>query len=91
MQKPRDILNKLKWHERNLERAKITILHRGAANDQKVISGAEIISLSRGYMVVQSAGGELEIPYHRILQIEVDGKMIWSREFVRKSKKSSWI
>lgn len=91
MQKPREVLNKLKWHEGNLERAKILILHRGATNDRKVISGAEIASLPRGYMVVRGMEGKLEIPYHRILQIEVNGKIIWSKEAARKSKKSSQI
>jgi len=77
--KPREVLNKLKWSEGNLHRAKIVILHRGGPNNEKVILGSDIVSIPRGRMIVRTEEGELEIPYHRILRIELDGEIIWKR------------
>lgn len=77
--KPRDVLNKLKWGEGGLKFAKITIIHRGAEGDRRVINGSCISELERGVMVVRSADGEVRIPYHRILKIENHEKIIWER------------
>ena len=77
--KPRDVLNRLKWYEKNLKRASVVILHRGAPGDRREIKGKDIENLGKGFMSVRSAEGEVEIPYHRILKIEVDGKVVWER------------
>lgn len=77
---PREVLNKLKWGGASeLRSAKVTILHRGAPNDRRVVEGAEILELGRGFMRVVSPEGEVEIPYHRILQIEVRGEILWRK------------
>lgn len=77
---PREVLNKLKWGgEDELQRAKVTILHRGGPNDKRVIEGSDILELGRGFMRVASPEGEVEIPYHRVLCIEVRGRMLWEK------------
>ena len=77
---PREMLNKLKWGgEDELQSAKVTILHRGAPNDKRVIEGSDIIELERGFMHVVSPEGEVEIPYHRILRIEARGRVLWEK------------
>lgn len=77
---PRDVLNKLRWGgEDKLPGAKVTILHRGAPSDRRVINGTEILELGRGFMRVVSPEGEVKIPYHRILQIEVGGRVVWKK------------
>ncbi|TEU14575.1 MAG: DUF504 domain-containing protein [Hadesarchaea archaeon] len=77
---PREMLNKLKWGgEDELQSAKVTILHRGAPNDKRVIEGNDILELGRGFMHVASPDGEVEIPYHRVLQIEARGKILWRK------------
>ena len=77
---PREVLNKMKWHsELGLRDTKITITHRGAPKDIKIIGGGDILELGRGFMRVASPGGEVEIPYHRIIQIEVGGKVLWQK------------
>lgn len=77
---PRDVLNKLKWGGVDeLSGAKVTILHRGAPNDRRVINGTEILELGRGFMRVVSPEGEVEIPYHRVLQIETGGRVVWKK------------
>ncbi len=74
------MLNKLKWSgEVELQSAKITILHRGAPNDKRVIEGSDILELGRGFMHVASPEGEVEIPYHRILRIEARGRVLWEK------------
>jgi len=78
--KPRDVLNKLKWYGQNLDRATVTIIHRGAPNDRREINGKDIINLGKGFMNVRSPEGEVEIPYHRIVKIKVDNKVVWERD-----------
>jgi uncharacterized protein (UPF0248 family) len=79
--RPREVLNMLKWDPRfKFERAKVTILHRGAPGDVRVVCGDEILNLGRGFMRVASPeGGEVDIPYHRILKIEINGKVVWKK------------
>jgi uncharacterized protein (UPF0248 family) len=62
-----------------LERASIVILHRGAPGDERRIEGRSIEALGRGFMRVRSPEGGVEIPYHRILRIEVNGRKVWER------------
>ncbi len=77
---PRETLKKLKWHPRlNLGQAKVTILHRGAPGDRRVIEGSDILELGRGFMRVASPEGEVEIPYHRILRIEAGRCVLWEK------------
>jgi len=77
---PRDVLNKLKWGgEDELQSSRVTILHRGAPNDKRIIEGSDILELGRGFMRVASPEGEVEIPYHRILRIEAHGHMLWEK------------
>jgi uncharacterized protein (UPF0248 family) len=76
-----EVLNKLKWGGVDeLPGAKVTILHRGAPRDRRVINGTEILELGRGFMRVVSPEGEVEIPYHRILQIEAGGRLVWKKQ-----------
>lgn len=77
---PREALNKLKWHSKfNLEDSKITIIHRGAPRNVRVIDGKDILELGRSFMHVMSPEGKVEIPYHRIIQIEVQGEIFWRK------------
>lgn len=77
---PRDVLNKLKWGgEDELQSSRVTILHRGAPKDKRIIEGSDILELGRGFMRVASSEGEVEIPYHRILRIEAHGHILWEK------------
>ena len=69
-----DILNKLKWTNQ-LDRAEIVILHRGAPDDRKTISGKEIIELGRDRFLTQDSC----IPLHRVLEVRLEGKTLWRR------------
>lgn len=75
---PRDVLNKLKWHpEFDLDNAEVTIVHRGAPRDKRVIEGKNILDLGSGFMLVKRRVKEVRIPYHRILKIEIPDKVVW--------------
>ena len=77
---PREALNKLKWHSKfSLRDSKITITHRGAPRNVRVIDGKDILELGRSFMHVTSPEGKAEIPYHRIIQIEVGGRVLWQK------------
>jgi uncharacterized protein (UPF0248 family) len=73
---PKEILNELKWREeKDLSKAEIWYVHRGAANDTKIVSGNEILDLQHSFMVLSDAS----IPYHRIYKIIYDDKVIFER------------
>jgi uncharacterized protein (UPF0248 family) len=69
----------MKWHEGGLERAILLIVHRGAPNNIKEIQGRHITELGRGFMTVGQGENAVQIPYHRIVKIVVDGKVVWER------------
>lgn len=74
---PREILNELKWREdRNISKAEIWYVHRGAPNDTMIISGNEILDLEHSFMVLSEAS----IPYHRIFKIVYEGEVIFERK-----------
>lgn len=76
MPNPRDILNELKWKQDcDLNQAEIWYVHRGAPNDTKIISGRDIIKLEKSFMKTTTA----MIPYHRILKIIYEEKIIFKR------------
>ncbi|MHC1631090.1 MAG: DUF504 domain-containing protein [Methanotrichaceae archaeon] len=72
---PKQILNEIKWRGQDLEKCEIDILHRGAPKDTIRLKGSDI-HLGRSFF---SYGGS-EIPYHRILCIRLEGKMVFERK-----------
>lgn len=71
-------LNKLKWTGK-ITMCEIVILHRGAPSDRKIISGDKLTEIKRSYFSYDSDKEEVTIPLHRVLEILVDGKVIWKR------------
>ena len=76
MTNPRIILNKLKWHEnKDIKKAEIWYVHRGAPQDTKIIQGNEVIDLGISFFKTNNA----QIPYHRIFLIKYNDKIIFKR------------
>ncbi len=76
----REVLNELKWGGRDeLGSARVTIVHRGAPGDRRVVKGEEIIELGHGFMLVKSPEGEVYIPYHRVRIIEAGGMVKYEK------------
>jgi uncharacterized protein len=70
---PRQILNRLKWKDGSLDRVKVTYVHRGAPGDRLTIPAETITNLGHSFF----STAESEIPYHRIVRIERDGKVLF--------------
>lgn len=72
----KDVLNELKWREdRDIAKAIIFYVHRGAPKDEKCIDGKEIRELGSSFF----STFEATIPYHRIFRIEYEGTAIFER------------
>lgn len=71
-------LNKLKWTGK-LSKCRIVIIHRGAPDDRKVITGNQLTEVKRSYFSYELQGRETTIPNHRVLEIILDGKVIWKK------------
>jgi uncharacterized protein (UPF0248 family) len=70
----RDILNEIKWN-RSIDNVEIWFIHRGAPNNTKIISGNEIKQIGISFLDTSSA----IIPYHRIIKIIYNGKVLFER------------
>jgi uncharacterized protein len=71
------ILDMLRWHpEMNMENCRVTYLHRGSAGNLKTIPAKDIQTLEGGFMIMVDGA---MIPYHRIVKIECDNRLIWKK------------
>lgn len=74
---PKHILNRLKWDEKyDISKSQIWYLHRGALNNTKIISGDNIVDLGKSFIKTKKA----MIPYHRVLKIIYENKLLFERE-----------
>jgi len=71
---PRHILNEIKWRGLPLDRCQVEILHRGAPHDRIKVMASRI-DLGRSTFLLEG----VEIPYHRIALIALEGKTIFRR------------
>jgi uncharacterized protein (UPF0248 family) len=70
---PRQVLNRIRWGEGGLNGVVVTYIHRGGPHDLAFVDGEDIVELGRSFFAV----GEGQIPYHRIVKIEKDGKVVF--------------
>ncbi len=79
MTTPRKILNELKWREdRDLSKAEIWYVHRGAPDDAMIIAGSAIRELGSSFFRTEEA----TIPYHRIFKIMYEKAVLFERKNV---------
>jgi len=72
---PRDILNEIKW-TKDLKKAEIWYIHRGALNNIKIISGKDIRGIGKSFFDTDNAS----IPYHRVIKIIYEKEILFSRK-----------
>ena len=73
----KNVLDMILWHpDMDIKLSKITYIHRGAKGNLKTIEGQHITKLERGFLILDE---ETQIPYHRIIKIEYNGTIIWSK------------
>lgn len=70
----RDLLNEIKW-TKDLSKAEIWYLHRGAPNDTMIISGSDIVDIGHSFFETTTA----TIPFHRVFKILYDGEVVFDR------------
>lgn len=71
------ILDMLRWHpEMKFEDCKVTYLHRGSPGNLKTIPATNIQALEGGFMIMFDGS---MVPYHRIIKIESDKRVIWKK------------
>lgn len=84
----RDLLNKHLWGDGNLAELTVTIRHRGAPNDERVIAGADVTEIGKFGIGMGEEPVEFcevtedpdFIPFHRFLKVEdADGKTLWEK------------
>ncbi|RLG22410.1 DUF504 domain-containing protein [Methanosarcinales archaeon] len=73
--KSRELLNKFKWTN-SLDGVEVVYIHRGAPNNMRRISGYDIVEIGAGFFTLKNG---TRIPYHRIVEIRKDGKVVWLR------------
>ncbi|MBW2256375.1 MAG: DUF504 domain-containing protein [Deltaproteobacteria bacterium] len=81
----RDILNRHKWHHGDLHTFRITVVHRGAPGEQRLIDGADVRDIGpKGISVADDfedeESGDTWIPYHRFLVVSGPDGIVWSKE-----------
>ncbi|MCQ8892116.1 MAG: DUF504 domain-containing protein [Candidatus Methanosuratincola sp.] len=76
----REMLNKIKWSgEGGLGGYGIVIIHRGAPGNRRVIRGEDVKDIAPRALICSEGGEEVVIPYHRVVALIRDGRVIWDR------------
>ena len=72
------------WHDRRFAREKVQVWYtdRGAPEDRSCARGSAI-SLEPYYLTIHTEGSEKPVPYHRILLITYDGKIVFENRKIR--------
>ena len=80
----RDLLNRARWRDGDLHALEICLLHRGAPDDRRVVSGARVVEVRAGGVELAPDTGDGEtqfVPYHRFLSIRIaDGDVVWDKD-----------
>ncbi len=83
---PRLLLNEIKWRF-DLARCRVYYIHRGAPGNIKAVEGSAIRTVDRAFLIFEGEPHEVYIPYHRIVRIEFDGRVVFERQPRELSKK----
>ena len=74
----KNILNMIFWHlDRDVNNCRVTFLNRGSLGNIKTIPGNKIDRIQGGFMILTD---HAQIPYHRIVKIECNGKIVWRKK-----------
>lgn len=73
----KNIINMILWHpEMDINDAKLTYIHRGAPGNLKTIHGNSIERMEGGFVLLKEG---TQIPFHRIVKIEINNKILWQK------------
>lgn len=77
---PRNVLNEIKWKGYDLNKCKVYHISRGSPGDIAIFEGSSIIEIDKGFIIVKGEPYERYIPYHRIVKIEYDDQIVFTRQ-----------
>lgn len=73
-----ETLSELEWaHHVPLEELSFLIVDRGSPEGRRLLSHPEVIGRDRSYLHLEGGG---RVPYHRVLEVRRDGRVLWSRK-----------
>jgi uncharacterized protein len=74
----KNTLNMIFWHpNHDINNCSVTFLNRGSLGNLKTIPGNIIDRMQGGFMILSDGA---QIPYHRIVKIECNDKIIWRKK-----------
>jgi len=77
---PRELFNEIKWKEGcDLSKCTIYYINRGSPDDTAVVYGNQIKEFDKGFLILEGDPFEKYIPYHRIIRIEYEDKVIFEK------------
>lgn len=86
MLKIKDVINKILWSEKDIEKCYIVIIDRAEVSGTKKIPLSRVVRVDNNYIyVVDAIGEEHPIPLHRVIKVVEDDKIVFERN-TRKSK-----
>jgi len=73
----KNVLNMVLWHpDMEVNRTIISYIHRGARGNIKTVPGSQIDRIENGFLILND---ETQIPFHRIIKVEYDDKILWKK------------
>jgi len=73
-----ELLSQLEWSEGlPWDQLEFLVIDRGAPGDMRLIGSPEVVGRDRSYLHLDGGG---RIPYHRVVEVRVSGRVVWSRE-----------
>lgn len=73
----KNIINLLLWHpKKNIKNSKVIYIHRGGSGNLKTIKGSSISHVEGGFLILNDG---TNIPFHRIVRIEYNDKILWKK------------
>lgn len=74
-----DLLNKIKWDERENPEDYILLYFDRVKQKLKELKYTEIKRIEGTFMLVDISGKEINIPLHRIRKVQKQGEIVWER------------
>jgi uncharacterized protein (UPF0248 family) len=92
----RELLNRHRWHSKDLERLTIVVRMRGAPGDERAVSGKEVLDIQAAGLLVEDQPGEAIddgywfLPYHRVVRVEGPNGTIWQHPVLTDQVMGRW-
>jgi uncharacterized protein (UPF0248 family) len=80
MRQSEELLHRYRWAPGyEFGRVNVVFSDRGTPGNRACVTGDCITHLANTYLEVDTGGGTTVIPYHRVLEIQYDGRVEWRK------------